>query len=39
MDIGVFFGENTHYQSLGNGVETCVNPVTNFEKEATEETE
>jgi hypothetical protein len=25
--------------TLGNGVETCVNPVTNFEEKAAKETE
>jgi hypothetical protein len=39
MDIGVPFGENSHYQSLGNGVEACVNPVKYFKKETTEAAE
>jgi hypothetical protein len=39
MDIGVFFGENSHYQSLGNGVEACANPVTYFEEKTTEAAE
>jgi len=39
MDIGVVFGENSHYQTLGNGVEACVNPVTNIKKETTETAE